>query len=102
MRSLEQINSDNQSDGRPLLDTHPDQMTLGLPARNMRIGQGEQDDISGRINVNEWAKDQLVLSEYTILIKYRSEVNYLTDVLDCTRSNAAKIIQAAIREGYIK
>lgn len=52
------------------------------------------------VNVNEWAKDQLVPSEYTILHKYRETINYLTNLLNCTRSSAAKIIQAAIREGY--
>lgn len=43
---------------------------------------------------------RLIPSEYTVLLKYRDEVNRLVDDLSCTRSSAVKIIQAAMKEGY--
>ncbi len=40
MRSLEQINKDNDSDGKPLLDTHPGR-TTGLPDTNDKAWDAE-------------------------------------------------------------
>lgn len=50
MRDLDWINRDNQSDGKPMLDTHPNQSTLGL---SVRTGQ---DDISGQVVFMDYRK----------------------------------------------
>lgn len=72
MRSLEEINQANGSDGKPMLDTHPGQ-TLGLP-RPLKAYRTWKDN--GEV-------EELSLAEATSLMAsfYGHDVSYMTEII---------------------